>query len=105
MDPGVLNRQITIQQYTVTRDSYGGEVQAWADLVTVWAQKAHRASREFFAAQKVNAETTDMFIVRFRSGVTAKMRVTFDGKTYDIIGADDPDGRKRELQLLCRAVE
>lgn len=105
MDPGVLNRQITIQQYTATRDSYGGEVQTWADLATVWAKKAHRTSREFFAAQKTNAETTDMFIIRFRSGITTKMRVTFDGKTYDISGADDPDGNRRELQILCIEVE
>lgn len=104
MDPGVLNRQITIQQYTATRDSYGGEVQTWADHVTVWAQKSHRTSREFFAAQKVNAETTDMFIIRYRSGIAVKMRVVFDGKTYDIIGANDPDGTRRELHLLCSEV-
>lgn len=101
MDPGVLNRQITIQQYTASRDSYGGEVQAWSDVATSWAQKVHRTSREFFAAQKVNAETTDIFIIRFRSGIIAKMRVIFDGKTYDIIGANDPDGSRRELHLIC----
>ncbi len=104
MRAGRLRSRIIIQQYTATRDSYGGEVQAWTDLVTVWAQKAHRTSREFFAAQKANAETTDMFVIRFRSGITAKMRVIFDGKTYDIIGANDPDGSKRELHLLCSEV-
>lgn len=104
MDPGDLNRQITIQQYAATRDTFGGEVQTWANVATVWASKAHRTSREFFAAQKTNAETTDLFIIRYRSGITPKVRVIFDGKTYDIIGANDPDGRRRELHLLCSEV-
>ena len=104
MQAGKLNKRVIIQQYAATRDDYGGEVLTWSDIVTAWAQKAHRTSREFFAAQKVNAETTDMFIIRHYSGITTKMRVIFDGKTYDIIGANDPDGRRREIQLMCREV-
>lgn len=105
MDPGELNRKITIQQCTATRDGSGGEIPAWSNVATPWAKKVHRTSREFFGAQKINAETTDMFIIRYRLGITVKMRVIFDNKTYDIIGADDPDGSRRELYMLCKAVE
>jgi SPP1 family predicted phage head-tail adaptor len=104
MRAGTLRHRITIQQQTVTRDTFGGETITWADLATVWASKAHKSSREFFAAQKINAETQELFVVRYRSGVTAKMRVSYDNRYYDIIGAYDPDGRKRELHLLCKEV-
>lgn len=82
----------------------GGVVETWIDVATVRASKAHQTSREFFSAQKVNAETTDLFIIRYRVGITSKMRVSFDGKIYDIIGASDPDGRRREIHISCKEV-
>lgn len=105
MRAGQLRNRITIEQYTSTRDTMGGEVKTWATVATVWASKAHQTSREFFAAAKVNAEITDLFIIRYRSGITPKMRISYDSKYYDIIGADDPDGRRRELHLPSRVVE
>lgn len=101
-----LRQKATIQQDTGnTRNSAGEHVANWTTFATCRAQKVHQTSREFFAAQKVNAEMTDLFIIRYRSGVDAKMRLVFDEKTYDIIGAPDPDGRRRELHVLCKVVE
>lgn len=105
MRAGELRNRITIESYTATRGTMGGEVKTWATVATIWASKAHQTSREFFAAAKVNAEITDLFIIRYRSGITPKMRVSFDSKYYDILGADDPDGRRRSLHLLCKVVE
>jgi len=105
MNAGDLDQRITIQAATVTRDAHGGEIPTWVSLATVWASKAHKSSREFFAAQKMNSEITDLFIVRFRHGLNAKMRVLHFGNTYDLIGTPcDPDGKRQELQLLCKAV-
>lgn len=104
MNAQELRQSLTIEQYTATRDTYGGEVQTWTTFATVRARKVHQTSREFFAAQKTNAEITDMFICRYRSGVTAKMRAIHGSKTYDIMGADDPDGKGRDLYLLCKEV-
>lgn len=102
MDPGELNRKITIQSFTP--DSVDEEIKVWANVATPWAKKVHRTSREFFAAQKINSETTDLFIIRYRTGIDTKMRVVFDGRNYDIIGADDPDGSRTELHILCAEV-
>lgn len=106
MRAGDLRHRITIQKppVTETRDSTGGVDESWETFATVWASKAHMTSREFFAAQKSNAETTDLFIIRYRDSITTKMRVLFGSRTYDIIGANDPDGRRRELHLLCKEV-
>lgn len=103
MDPGELNRKITIQQFTP--DPVDEEIKVWSNVATPWAKKAHQSSREFFAAQKVNSETTDLFIIWYRSGIDTKTRVVYDGKNYDVLGANDPDGSRWELHLLCRAVE
>ena len=100
-----MRNKIVIQKSTATRNSMGEEILTWSTFDTVWASKAHRSSREFYSAQKVNAEIQDLFIIRYHSGIDTKMRVSFDGKLYNIIGANDPDGRWRETHLVCRAVE
>lgn len=102
MRAGLLSQRITLQTNTPTRGTDGASLDSWADTVTVWAKKAHRSSREFMAAQTINAETTDLFTIRYRSGVTAQMRVKYGTRYYDIIGAPDPDGKQIELQILCK---
>jgi len=102
---GDLNQRLTIQQATVARDTYGAEIQTWATYATVWASKKHNVSREFYSAQKINAEVTDLFIIRYRSTITTKMRISYNGRTYGILGADDPDGKRQEIWLTARVVE
>ena len=99
-----LRHAIVLQTNTPTKATDGSETPSWADTATVRASKEHQASRKFFAAQKVNAECTDIFTIRYRSDVTTNMRVKFGTRYYDIIGAPDPDGMRRELQLLCKEV-
>jgi len=101
---GKYRHRITIQQLTTSKGSLGGVVKTWSTFATVHAQKVHQASREFFAAQKINAETTDLFVIRYLAGVNAKMQVVYDGRTYDVIGANDSDGRRRELYVMCKEV-
>lgn len=101
-----LNRRVIIQQdIGATRNSIGEHVEDWVDVATVWAGKKNQASREYFAASKINAELTDLFIIRYRSDIDSKMRLVFDGKNYNIIGAPDPDGSRRELQLITKVVD
>jgi len=102
---GDLNQRIIIQQATVTRDTYGAEIQTWATYATLWASKKHQVSREFYSAQKINAEITDLFIIRYRTGITTKMRILYGGHYYDILGADDPDGRRVEVWIKAKVVE
>ena len=100
-----LNKRIAIETSTPTRDTTGSVIPIWSTFATIWASKQHKTSREFYAAQKVNSEITDLFVIRYLPGVTTKMRASYDGKYYDILGADDPDGGRREIQLLCKAVD
>jgi len=102
---GDLNQRIIIQQATIARDTYGAEIQTWVTYAAVWASKQHKSSREFYSAQKTNAEITELFIIRYRNNITTKMRISYNGRYYDILGADDPDGGREEIWLIAKAVE
>lgn len=102
MMAGKLDRRIVIQGLTVTQDDYGGEVDAWATLATVWAQWLPGAGSERFTAASVYAEAHGRFRIRWRSDVTTKHRVTYDGKEFDILAVDEI-GRREGLELKVKA--
>lgn len=102
MRAGLLRHVATIEQATETQDSLGATVQAWATFATVRASVEDLRGREFFDARHTSAEVTTRIRIRHRAGVTPKMRVKVDGRTFDIQAVLDPKGRKRELELMCQ---
>lgn len=94
---------MTIQREVVTRDTFGAEVNPWTDVATVWASVRPGASGERFisAADQVQATITHTVRVRYREGLSPKMRLKWEGRFLGIQSVVEPDGRKRELVLLC----
>lgn len=98
---GALRHRIIIEQGTPSQNDFGEETLAWSTLATVWAKKEDLSGNELFHAQQVNAEVTTQFQIRHRGDVTAKMRINLGGTFYNVLSPQDPDGRGRELLLLC----
>lgn len=104
MQAGRLRERITIQQQSVTRDASGQELKTWPDVATVWARVTPGASSERFlasAGQRV-AEVTHTIHLRYRSGITPKMRVLWENRILEIISVVDPDGKLRATVLMCK---
>lgn len=104
MQSGRLRERVTIQTETVTRDASGEELRTWAEVATVWASVTPGASSERFlasAGQRV-AEVTHTVRIRFRSGLTPKMRLVWETtRILEIISVIDPDMRNSTTVLLC----
>lgn len=104
MSAGKYDKRITIQQKSVTRDTYGGETVAWVDVATVWAKEVATGGREFYSAQQLHAEMDHLFEIRYRTGITTTMRISWDSRYFDILAAPPTPGRKRDVQLVCKEV-
>lgn len=104
MRAGQLRQRVTIQEKSVTRNSYGEEVITWSDVATVWASVEPLSGREFLDAQRAGAEVTTRIRIRYRSGIAPEMRVTYGDHVYDIKAVIDVEERHREIQLMCREV-
>ena len=102
MRAGTLRHKVVIQKNTPTRDSYGAEVEAWADYATVWASIEPARGREFWESQQVNAEVTGKIRIRYLEGITPKMRVKHGSRIFEIISVINPEERNRELQLMVK---
>ena len=100
---GRLRHRIIIQSQSTTKDTHGQAVTTWTDVATVWAAVEPIRGREFFAAAQINSEVTTRIRIRWRSGVTAAMRVSFDSRIYDIQAVIVPTEVHDEMQLMCKA--
>lgn len=93
MNPGTLDQRVTIQQEARTADAYGGAALAWTDLATVWAGVRPLAGRERADMAAVEAPANYRFTIRRRGDVTEKMRLAWNGGTYNIRFIADPGTR------------
>ena len=106
MRAGKLRKRVAVQTLTTSQDGYGEPVETWATVDTVWAEltPAVRATRESFAgmSEQRSAHTTFECRIRFIAGLDPyTTRLLHDGVVYEVESIMDPDGRTRELLMLC----
>ena len=73
-------------------------------MATVWASVEPLNGREFFKAQEIQAETKVRIRVRYGSELSSlsqDWRVTFGGKTYNILSIIPPAEVNQEIILMC----
>ena len=106
LNAGDYRHRIDIRQPPTTEDSAGqisDDDADWTSLATnVPAAIETAAGREFFAAGAEQQQGRIRFRIRRIAGVTATMRVRFDGRLFDIAAPPiDVDERRREVHLIC----
>jgi SPP1 family predicted phage head-tail adaptor len=104
MRAGELNRRITLQIETITYDTVNEPIETWTDFATVWASIITTGGREFYAAQKLNAETSAVFKIRYNPMVNPRMRISWGNRIFEIISVNDVDARHEELQISAKEV-
>lgn len=101
---GNLDRCITIQDYTNTRDEYGGAVKGWTTTATTKAWVKYKSGGESVYATK-DTETADLiFVIRYRASLTTKSRIIYDGNTYDIKHIAEA-GRRKYMEVTAKLVK
>jgi SPP1 family predicted phage head-tail adaptor len=98
-----MDRRIVIETPTETQDSTGAAVATWTTLATVWAEVRPMTGKETFTADQVLGDATSIFIIRYRSDITDKMRISYGGNYYDIRYAREI-GRREGLEITAQIV-
>jgi SPP1 family predicted phage head-tail adaptor len=87
----------------VVNDVDGGFSQSWVDLATMSAkiEPATAADLEHMAGGAVISTATHIITVPYVAGVNTKGRVSFNGRSFEIVGVSNPEERNIELILMC----
>lgn len=97
IDPGKLDRRITLQSASVSTDGFGQDVRTYSTLAQVWAQVDYKGvPKEGEDTEKLTSVNKVRFTIRYRSDVDATVKISWGGKTYEIEGVS-LEGRERYL--------
>ena len=106
VDAGALDRRVQFRRATLSDDGFGA-VETFANLgAPVSAHKRDISDGEKFRAGEVAAHLTTRFQVRssaFTRGITPKDVLVCEGRTYNIFGIKELEGRKRLLEITAGA--
>lgn len=103
INPGKLNKKISIQKQGSTKDQYGHTVETWDVFKNnVWASVDPIVGKEYFAAETVNSEVTHKIRFRYLPGIDPSMRIVYKNRKFSIQSAINYKEANIEWQLMCR---
>jgi SPP1 family predicted phage head-tail adaptor len=83
-------------------DAFGGPTQTWATYKETRGQIKPIRGREYFDNAAVQGEVTHKVTLRYVKGVTPKMRIKYDGRTFEITSVINIEEANRVLELMCK---
>ena len=97
---GRMDRLIRIQSLIVSQNGYGEEIESWVTVAQVWAQVADMRGSERFLSEQRQEDRVIIFKIRYLSSLTAKHRVIYEGRAYNILGLSEV-GRRRGWEITA----
>lgn len=103
MRAGSLDRYVTIEKLTESRDNLGGVVETWSTVANIWCKRAPNGIMESFLAQQRFAAADMIFETRWYSWAPQldpkTNRFVYRERIYELLGAEEI-GRKDGLHLI-----
>ena len=97
---GDLRKRVTLQTESSVSDNAGGYTLSWADVATVWADIVPTSMSEVIMAQRLEGHVTHRVTIRYRSDITADMRVMYGARIFNVRGYMNKDENNRWIELL-----
>ena len=105
---GNMKQRITLQEAIESDNGSGGQDVIWQDVTTVWAQVEPILSfyvssrgRELVQNEKLQSRSSYRVKIRYFPGVTGAMRMSYDGRIFNIRGVVNLDEAGRFLEILA----
>ncbi len=101
---GALRHRLTIEAERPLADTGGGQGDPWANPLTVaavWGRVEPLSGNERLRALRLEDSVSHRVVLRYREGVTARMRIVFGARVFNIRAVINPEERNRTLELLC----
>lgn len=105
MNIGQLNRRVTIERWDETAgvDAFRQPVAAWVPVTGAWASMRVPSGLETIRGGAETSVVKVSIRIRFRAGLTAAMRVVYQGKPYKITAVLEDRARREYVDLVCEA--
>lgn len=102
MRAGRLNRRVVIQQRLAAENELGERVSGWQTVDTVWANVINKSGLETVRNEMDMSVVSASIRIRYRTGITAGMRVLDGSTVYDIQAVLLDNTGKQYVDLVCQ---
>lgn len=99
MRAGLMRTRIAIQGEVSTPDGGGGVVKTWQTMFYVWSYWRHQSMYERLQAMQLQSGVNHRVMVRQRDDITAKHRILYKGKAYQIVAVVNVNESNDEMEL------
>lgn len=104
MNPGNFRTRIMVQKKYLTYNSYNEPIETWKDSIELWSDVINTGGGEFYAAQKLNAQTTAVFRTRYVSSISSLDRIRYGNRIFEILFINDVSEKHVELLISAKEV-
>jgi len=104
MNPGQFRTRIMVQKKSITYNSYNEPIETWKDSIELWSDVINTGGGEFYAAQKLNAQTTAVFRTRYVSSISTVDRIKYGNRIFEILFINDVSEKHVELLISAKEV-
>lgn len=104
MAAGELDKRITIERRTGTKDPLGQMIESWVEVARPWANIRYPSGLATIKAGADVSAVKASIRIRHRSGLDAGMRARYLTEVFDI-KAVLPDRRREYIDLVCEVVK
>lgn len=94
-------QRVAFSRLTSTTDAEGVSTDAWTAIRSAWASVEHRSGAQKWGNGGYSAVITDLFTIGYVPGwiPDASMRLTWDGKNYDIESAENIREENQDIEI------
>lgn len=103
IDPGALNRRLTLEAPDEVADGAGGVVREYEEVATLWAAVEPVAARGAVEAASLGATVTHRITVRHRAGITTRHRLRDGARVFRIVAVRERGRRFLDIHADERA--
>jgi len=101
---GSLNSRVTLEQLSTTQDAVGQPLATWSTVAMLWANIIHNTGVESIKANADMSVARASIRIRYKTGITAGMRVSYNGAHYNIRAILMDAVNKEFTDLVCELV-
>ncbi|MEA2905556.1 MAG: hypothetical protein QOI12_2943 [Alphaproteobacteria bacterium] len=102
IDPGTLNRRLTLEASAETADGAGGVTRSYSVAATLWASVEPVSARGGVVADALGASVTHRIRLRTNADITLRHRFRDGGTVYRIVAIRERDKRFLDIDAEQR---
>lgn len=89
----------TVETPTETSDGAGGYTTAWLKKCDLWCMVDEAGGNESLVASRLQTSTSMVFTTHYRSDITTKERIVFEGIVYNIRRVENIERKDRFIAI------